>query len=163
MVRLKGGDPMIFGRAGEEIAALRAAGIDVEVIPGVTAASAASASLGASLTERAVARRLQFITAHAHNGRLPDDLAWPALADPGATTVVYMGLKTLAPLVERLLAEGLAPNTPSVIVERVSWEGERRIAAAIVDLPQRAIEAGLVGPCLVLIGAAFEGMPGRDP
>ena len=163
VVRLKGGDPMIFGRAGEEIAALRAAGIDVEVIPGVTAASAASASLGASLTERAVARRLQFITAHAHNGRLPDDLAWPALADPGATTVVYMGLKTLAPLVERLLAEGLAPNTPSVIVERVSWEGERRIAAAIVDLPQRAIEAGLVGPCLVLIGAAFEGMPGRDP
>ena len=155
VVRLKGGDPMIFGRAGEEIAALRAAGIDVEVIPGVTAASAAAAALGASLTERALARRLQFITAHARDGKLPEDLAWPALADPAATTVVYMGLKTLGPLVARLLAEGLAPQTPAVIVERVSWEGERRVEATIAELPARAASAGLVGPCLVLIGAAL--------
>ena len=155
VVRLKGGDPLIFGRAGEEIAALKAAGVDVEVIPGVTAAAAAAASLQASLTERAVARRLQFITAHARDGKLPDDLDWRALADDGATTAVYMGLKTLPPLVARLLAEGLAPDTPAVIVERASWESERRVAATLATLPDAAASAGLVGPCLVLIGRAL--------
>lgn len=158
VVRLKGGDPMIFGRAGEEIAALKAAGVDVEVIPGVTAASAAAASLQTSLTERAVARRLQFITAHARDGKLPEDLDWRALADEGATTAVYMGLKTLPPLVARLLAEGLAPDTPAVIVERASWESERRIAATLANLPVTAASAGLVGPCLVLIGRALDGV-----
>ena len=158
VVRLKGGDPMIFGRAGEEIAALKAAGVDVEVIPGVTAASAAAASLQVSLTERAVARRLQFITAHARDGKLPEDLDWRALADEGATTAVYMGLKTLPPLVARLLAEGLAPDTPAVIVERASWESERRIASTLVDLPATAASSGLVGPCLVLIGRALGGV-----
>ena len=158
VVRLKGGDPMIFGRAGEEIAALKAAGVDVEVIPGVTAASAAAASLQVSLTERAVARRLQFITAHARDGKLPEDLDWRALADEGATTAVYMGLKTLPPLVARLLAEGLAPDTPTVIVERASWESERRIAATLADLPATAAASGLVGPCLVLIGRALGGV-----
>ena len=155
VVRLKGGDPMIFGRAGEEIAALKEAGVDVEVIPGVTAAAAAAASLQASLTERAVARRLQFITAHARDGKLPEDLDWRALADEGATTAVYMGLKTLPPLVARLLAEGLSPDTPAVIVERASWEGERRVAATLATLPEAAASSGLVGPCLVLIGKAL--------
>jgi uroporphyrin-III C-methyltransferase/precorrin-2 dehydrogenase/sirohydrochlorin ferrochelatase len=155
VVRLKGGDPLIFGRAGEEIAALKAAGVDVEVIPGVTAAAAAAASLQTSLTERAVARRLQFITAHARDGKLPDDLDWRALADDGATTAVYMGLSTLPPLVARLLAEGLAPDTPAVIVERASWESERRVAATLATLPDAAASAGLVGPCLVLIGRAL--------
>jgi len=158
VVRLKGGDPMIFGRAGEEIAALKAAGVDVEVIPGVTAASAAAASLQVSLTERAVARRLQFITAHARDGKLPEDLDWRALADEGATTAVYMGLKTLPPLVARLLAEGLASDTPAVIVERASWESERRIASTLTDLPATAASSGLVGPCLVLIGRALGGV-----
>ena len=155
VVRLKGGDPMIFGRAGEEIAALKAAGVDVEVIPGVTAAAAAAASLQLSLTERAVARRLQFITAHARDGKLPEDLDWRALADEGATTAVYMGLKTLPPLVARLLAEGLAPDTPAVLVERASWDSERRIRATLADLPATAAASGLVGPCLVLIGRAL--------
>ncbi len=155
VVRLKGGDPMIFGRAGEEIAALKAAGVDVEVIPGVTAASAAAASLQISLTERAVARRLQFITAHARDGKLPEDLDWRALADDGATTAVYMGLKTLPPLVARLLAEGLAPDTPAVLVERASWDSERRIPSTLADLPATAAASGLIGPCLVLIGRAL--------
>ena len=158
VVRLKGGDPMIFGRAGEEIAALKAAGVDVEVIPGVTAAAAAASSLQISLTERAVARRLQFITAHARDSKLPDDLDWRALADEGATTAVYMGLKTLPPLVTRLLAEGLPPDTPTVLVERASWESERRIMATLADLPATAASAGLVGPCLVLIGRALSSL-----
>ncbi len=155
VVRLKGGDPMVFGRAGEEIAALLAANVDVEVIPGVTAASAAAASLRTSLTERALARRVQFITAHARDGRLPEDLDWRSLADPGATSVVYMGLKTLAPLMARLIAEGLPPDTPATLVERVSWPGERHLAGTIATLPGLIAAAKPTAPCLVLIGAAI--------
>ncbi|HWG05134.1 MAG TPA: siroheme synthase CysG [Beijerinckiaceae bacterium] len=155
VVRLKGGDPMIFGRAGEEIAALRAAGVDVEVVPGVTAASGAAASLALSLTLRDTARRVQFITAHAHGGKLPDDFDWKALADPAATTAVYMGLATLPALTRRLLAEGLGPDTPAVLVERVSWPDERSIHATLATIEDQALAADLVGPCLVLIGRAL--------
>jgi uroporphyrin-III C-methyltransferase/precorrin-2 dehydrogenase/sirohydrochlorin ferrochelatase len=155
VVRLKGGDPMIFGRAGEEIAGVLAAGIPIEIVPGVTAAAGAAASLGVSLTERETARRVQFITAHARNGRLPDDLAWAALTDPRATTVVYMGVKTLPALVERLLAEGLDPQTPGIVVERATWPDERRMSGAIVDLPGIVAQARPSGPCLVLMGAAL--------
>ena len=157
VVRLKGGDPMIFGRAMEEIAAARVAGIPVEVVPGVTSAAAAAASLQVSLTERARTRRLQFITAHARNGQLPDDLDWKALADPGATTAVYMGLRTLPPLAARLMAEGLPPTTPAVVVERISWEEERRVGGTLATLPGLVEAAGLAGPCLVVIGMALEG------
>jgi uroporphyrin-III C-methyltransferase/precorrin-2 dehydrogenase/sirohydrochlorin ferrochelatase len=157
VVRLKGGDPMIFGRAGEEIAGVLAAGIPLEIVPGVTAAAGAAASLGLSLTERETARRVQFITAHARNGRLPDDLAWTALTDPRATTVVYMGVKTLPLLVERLLAEGLDPQTPAIVVERATWPDERRITGGIAELPEKVAQAHPAGPCLVLIGAALGG------
>ncbi len=159
VVRLKGGDPMIFGRAGEEIAGVLAAGLPLEIIPGVTAAAGAAASLGLSLTERETARRVQFITAHARNGRLPDDLAWAALTDPRATTVVYMGVKTLPHLVERLLAEGLDPQTPGIVVERATWPDERRIVGTIAELPGKVAQAKPAGPCLVLIGAALACVP----
>ena len=155
VVRLKGGDPMIFGRAGEEIAALRAAAVEVEIVPGVTSASAAAASLQVSLTERVTARRLQFITAHTRHGKLPDDFDWRALADVNATTAVYMGLKTLAPLCARLIAEGLPSHTPAILVERASCDGERQIVGTIADLPQKADAAAPTGPCMVLIGAAL--------
>lgn len=149
---------MVFGRAGEEIAALRAAGVSVEVVPGVTAASAAAAALRSSLTERALARRLQFITAHTREGKLPEDLDWRALADPGATSVVYMGLKTLPALAARLIAEGLPPDTPAALVERASWPDERRVLATIADLPGRAALEGAKSPCVVMIGRALGGM-----
>ena len=93
VVRLKGGDPMIFGRAGEEIAACRKAGIAVEVVPGITAAQGAASRLGVSLTHRKQARRVQYVTGHGIDGALPHDLDWPSLADPEATTVVYMPVK----------------------------------------------------------------------
>src|SRR5258706_8657298 len=96
VVRLKGGDPMIFGRAGEEIAACRAEGIPVEVVPGVTAAQGAASRLAVSLTHRCAARRLQYVTRHAEDGHLPADFDWPSLADPAATTVVYMPITTIA-------------------------------------------------------------------
>ena len=155
VVRLKGGDPAIFGRAAEEVDALKAAGIPVEIVPGVTSASAAAAYLGRSLTERDRARRLQFITAHARNGKLPEDLDWRALADPLATTVVYMGVGTLKPLSEKLIAEGLRPDTPAIVVERVTSFDERHILSTIAELPAAAIAAGIRAPAIIIIGAVL--------
>jgi uroporphyrin-III C-methyltransferase/precorrin-2 dehydrogenase/sirohydrochlorin ferrochelatase len=155
VVRLKGGDPTIFGRANEEIEALRAAGIPFEIVPGITAASGAAAAAGVSLTERDVARRVQFITAHTKEGRLPDDLDWQALADARATTAVYMGVKTLPMLIERLLASGISPSTPALFVESASRAEERVIAASLLDLPAKVAAAGPSGPGLVLIGRAL--------
>ncbi len=155
VVRLKGGDPMIFGRAAEEISALRAAGIEIEVVPGVTAALGAAASLQVSLTERVKARRLQFITAHAHDGKLPDDIDWRALSDPCASSVIYMGARTLDALVERLLTHGLDPATPALLIERATCAEERSIKGTILSLPAKVAAAAPSGPCLILIGAVF--------
>ena len=113
VVRLKGGDPMIFGRAGEEIDACRAANIPVEVVPGISAAQGAAARLGMSLTHRAQARRLQYITGHDRDGGLPADIDWGALADPGATTVAYMPKKTLRALSTHAIAASIPRRPPS--------------------------------------------------
>lgn len=156
VARLKGGDPLIFGRANEEIAALHAAGIEVEVVPGVTAASGAAAAIATSLTERDVARRLQFVTAHARDGRLPDDLDWQALADSKATTAVYMGVRTLPALVERLVLAGLAPSTPVVMVERATRPDQRVFASTLEKISDDISDADVVGPSLFLIGGALE-------
>ena len=155
VVRLKGGDPMIFGRATEEIEGCLAAGVEIEVVPGVTAALGAAASLKTSLTERSVARRLQLITAHAKDGRLPEDIDWRALADPHAASIVYMGVRTMPALVERLLGAGLAPETPALLVERATQTDERRWAATIARIPALAAAAAPTGPCLLMIGLAF--------
>ena len=155
VVRLKGGDPMIFGRANEELAGLAEAGIPVTVVPGITAALGAASSLKTSLTERSAARRLQFITAHAKDGRLPEDIDWRALCDPNASTVVYMGVRTMDALVAKLVATGLEPATPAMLIERATCHDERRIAAAIADMPARTREADPHGPCLLMIGSVF--------
>jgi uroporphyrin-III C-methyltransferase/precorrin-2 dehydrogenase/sirohydrochlorin ferrochelatase len=155
VVRLKGGDPSIFGRSNEEIAALEAAGIEVEVVPGVTAALGAAASLKLSLTARDRARRLQFITAHARNGRLPQDLDWAAICDPSAATAVYMGVRTLPDLAKRLLEHGIDPQTPARLVESATWPNERRIHGTIASLAEQVAAAKPSGPCLVLIGHVF--------
>ena len=155
VVRLKGGDPMIFGRATEEIEGCLAAGIPVSVVPGVTAALGAAAALRTSLTERSVARRLQLITAHAKDGRLPEDIDWRALCDPHAATIVYMGVRTMPALVERLLAHGIAADTPAILVERATQADERRVAGTIATMPALAAAARPTGPCLLMIGLAF--------
>ena len=153
VVRLKGGDPAIFGRANEELAACRAAGIPVRVCPGVTAASAAAASLGLSLTLRGLARRLTFVTAHARGGE-ELDLDWAALADPQATLAIYMG-KAAAPEVSaRLIAAGLPAETPVVLVENASLPEERHFAARLDLLPLAARTALGEGPAVILIGQA---------
>ena len=158
IVRLKGGDPLIFGRANEEIAALRGAGFEVDVVPGVTAALAGAAALGASLTSRETARRVQFITAHSKEGVLPQDFDWTALADKGATTAVYMGNRTLPELSQRLLEHGADPETPAFLIERASLPDQRIISGTIADLPGKIAGETIKGPALLLFGAALAGL-----
>src|SRR6186713_2857051 len=151
VVRLKGGDPAIFGRATEELDACRAAGVRVLVCPGVTAASAAAASLGLSLTLRGLARRLTFVTAHARMGE-ELELDWQALADPQATLAIYMG-KAAAPTVSaRLIAAGLASDTPVVMVESASLPEERHFSTRLDLLPLAARTALGEGPAVILVG-----------
>jgi uroporphyrin-III C-methyltransferase / precorrin-2 dehydrogenase / sirohydrochlorin ferrochelatase len=155
VVRLKGGDPLIFGRAGEEVAACEQAGIPVEVVPGISAAQGAAARLGVSLTHRDHARRVQFVTGHAKDGRLPGDIDWPSIADPAATTAVYMPGKTLAEFVERAAAEGLTRDTPAIVVSNATRSNERVIGTTIEKLPERLAAEPVAGPLLLLIGAVF--------
>jgi uroporphyrin-III C-methyltransferase / precorrin-2 dehydrogenase / sirohydrochlorin ferrochelatase len=161
VVRLKGGDPSIFGRGNEEIEAARAAGAISTIIPGVTAALAAAASLGVSLSERNRARRVQFVTAHDKDGALPDDLDWRSLVAPDATTAVYMGVKTLPALVQRLIAEGLDPSTPAAMIEKASMADERRVEGAFAEMPARVAAAAPSGPCVLLYGRALDNGPGE--
>lgn len=155
VVRLKGGDPMIFGRAGEEIRACRAAGVPIEIVPGVTAAFGAAASIEASLTHRDHARRVQFVTAHARDGSLPGDLDWSALADPAATTAVYMGKAVLAEFARRVVEAGLPPDTPAVMVENATRSDERIFYEPVGQLSARLDAERVEGPCVMLIGAAM--------
>ncbi len=158
VVRLKAGDPMIFGRAGEEIAALRAAGIALDVVPGVTAAQGAAASLEVSLTQRGGARRVQFVTGHAHDGRLPDDLDLAALADPTVTTAVYMPLATLGVLSQRLLAAGADPELPMCAVFNATRPDERIVSGTLATIHQLVQATEVRGPCLVLMGSALHAL-----
>jgi uroporphyrin-III C-methyltransferase/precorrin-2 dehydrogenase/sirohydrochlorin ferrochelatase len=155
VVRLKGGDPLIFGRATEEIDACRDAGIAIDIVPGITSAQGAAARLGVSLTERATARRVQYITGHDRNGALPGDIDWTSIADPSATTVVYMPKKTLAELAAIAIARGLDPATPAVAIAGATRPNETVIAAPIASLASRMAQAKLEGPALVLIGKAM--------
>jgi uroporphyrin-III C-methyltransferase / precorrin-2 dehydrogenase / sirohydrochlorin ferrochelatase len=159
VVRLKGGDPMIFGRADEEISACRNAGIAVEVVPGITTAQGVASRLLVSLTRRGKARRVQYLTGHAagngRDGKLPADIDWASLADPAVTTVVYMPTKTLTELVANAVQAGLDPATPAVAVERATRPNERVIAATITDLPARLAVEPPSGPLIVIIGRAL--------
>jgi uroporphyrin-III C-methyltransferase len=152
VVRLKGGDPFIFGRGGEELQACRAAGVDCYVVPGVTAALAAGASAGAPLTHRGAAQAVTFVTGHAKAGEAPD-LDWPALARPNQTVVVYMGLATAPAIAARLIAAGRAQSTPAVVVENASLGSERRVVTTLGGLGE-ASEA-LSGPAILIVGEAM--------
>lgn len=162
VVRLKGGDPSIFGRANEEIDACHDADIPIQVCAGVTTASAAAASLTTSLTTRGLARRLTFVTAHTKNGAVPD-LDWAALADPQATIAVYMG-KAAAPHISGgLISAGLAPDTPVVLIENVSLPSAREFHTRLDMLPIAATSALGDGPAIILIGEAMRCSAERAP
>jgi len=152
VVRLKGGDPFVFGRGGEELESLRAAGVPTEVVPGITAALAAAARLGIPLTHRGASRSLHLITAHGSDDRLPEH-DWTALARAGGTLAVYMGVRTLPLLAARLLAAGMAPGTPAIAVENATLANERQALGTLGSIADAVAAAGLDGPTLVLVGA----------
>lgn len=152
VVRLKGGDPGIFGRATEEIDACRAAGVPVGIVPGITAAQAAAAALGVSLTERETARRVQYVTGHGADGELPSDLDWGALADPAATTVIYMPRKTLAAFARQATAAGLDPTTPAVAVASIARAGQQHVAAPLSALAAETARLPAGAPVTVIVG-----------
>jgi uroporphyrin-III C-methyltransferase len=152
VVRLKGGDPFIFGRGGEEMEACRAAGVECHVVPGITAALAAGAGAGAPLTHRGAAQAVTFVTGHGKAGEAPD-LDWPALARANQTVVVYMGLGAAAAIGARLVDAGRAPTTPAVIVENASLENERRVVTTLAGLGEAS--AKLSGPALLIVGEAM--------
>ncbi len=151
VVRLKGGDPFIFGRGGEELTACREAGVDCQVVPGVTAALAAGALAGAPLTHRSLAQSVTFVTGHAAHGE--PDLDWPALARGNQTVVIYMGLSTAGVIADRLLAAGREAATPVLVVINASRPDEQRLATSLSGLAA-AVE-GLAGPALLMIGEAM--------
>ncbi|HEY0436817.1 MAG TPA: uroporphyrinogen-III C-methyltransferase [Phenylobacterium sp.] len=152
VVRLKGGDPFIFGRGGEELEACRASGVDCHVIPGVTAALAASAGAGAPLTHRGSAQAVTFVTGHAAQGAEPD-LDWESLARANQTVVIYMGLSQAALIAARLMTAGRAGSTPALIVENASRADERRVVTTLSGLAEAA--SALSGPALLVVGEAM--------
>ncbi|ACG78455.1 sirohaem synthase [Phenylobacterium zucineum HLK1] len=152
VVRLKGGDPFIFGRGGEELEACRAAGVECHVVPGVTAALAAGASAGAPLTHRGSAQAVTFVTGHAAQGAEPD-LDWASLARANQTVVIYMGLSQAAAIAGRLMAAGRDGATPALIVENASRADERRLTTTLSGLAEAA--AALRGPALLIVGEAM--------
>jgi uroporphyrin-III C-methyltransferase/precorrin-2 dehydrogenase/sirohydrochlorin ferrochelatase len=155
VVRLKGGDPAVFGRAGEEIEACRAHGVRVRMVPGITAAIAAASALTLSLTHRHHAQRVQFVTGHDRHGELPADLDLDALADPRATTCIYMGRETAKALSTRLIERGLRPGTPVTVISNVSRKDERVVATTLGALAIDGTGFTREAPTLVLIGDAL--------
>ncbi|MFA7262995.1 MAG: uroporphyrinogen-III C-methyltransferase [Caulobacter sp.] len=151
VVRLKGGDPFIFGRGGEELEECRAAGIDCEVVPGVTAALAASAAAGAPLTHRGLAQAVTFVTGHAAHGE--PELDWDHLAKANQTVVIYMGLTTAGRIAGRLMDAGRAAATPALIVVNASRADEARHPTTLGQLAVTA--EGLSGPALLIVGEAM--------
>ncbi len=158
VVRLKSGDPMVFGRAGEEIARLCAAGISVSVVPGITSALAMASALGVSLTHRDNAQSVRFVTAHSRKGELPDDIDWRAIADANATTVFYMGGRTVTQLCTMLERYGLPESHPAVAVSAVSRLEEQRWAGDVADLPAAIAAIGFDQPILIGVGRVFENL-----
>jgi uroporphyrin-III C-methyltransferase len=152
VVRLKSGDSGIFGRLEEEITALKAAGIGYEIIPGVTSASAAAAAAGIPLTRRLVARRVQFVTGHDVAGALPGDLNLKALADPGATTVLFMPKRTFPELAEKLFATGLRRDCPALLAESVSHPEQTLQRTTMQELAEQLKVDISTAPGIILFG-----------
>jgi uroporphyrin-III C-methyltransferase len=159
VVRLKGGDPMLFGRAQEEIDALRGASVEVEVVPGITAALAAAATLTTSLTQRGLSRSVTFATPRVGPGQGASD--WADAAAGADTAILYMAVGEAEAVTGALLKRGLAPSTPVVIVESASLPAERHLHSRLGSLPTLAAE-GLHGPAILCIGEVFASSEADD-
>ena len=150
VLRLKGGDPFIFGRGGEELEALAAAGVPFQVVPGITAALGCAACAGIPLTHRDHAHTLVFVTGHTRDGAV--ELNWPVLTQPRQTVVVYMGIKALASLCGQLIAHGLAPATKAAVIENGTHAHQRIVTGTLATLADRVAQHQVCGPALVVIG-----------
>ena len=150
VVRLKGGDPFIFGRGGEEIEALAAQGVAFEIVPGVTAAAGAAAYAGIPLTHRDYAQTCVFATGHLKDGSA--ELDWAALARPRQTVVVYMGVGALAQICAGLVSHGLPAGTPAALVEKATWPAQRVVEGTLASLPEQASVEGVRPPALLIVG-----------
>lgn len=157
VVRLKSGDAGIFGRLEEELTALRAAQVPFEIIPGVPSACAAAAAAGIPLTRRNSARRVQFLTGHDVTGALPDDVNMAAIADPSATSVVFMGKRTFAKLYARVTQAGLSPDTPALLAEAVSLDAQQLWRGSLQQLAKKLDAHVGDAPALILFGPLAEG------
>jgi uroporphyrin-III C-methyltransferase len=151
VVRLKGGDPFIFGRGCEEAGELARAGIPYEVIPGITAAQGCAASARVPLTHRGLATGVRFVTGHCRAGQ-PLDLDWASLADPDTTLVVYMGFGNIDEMVRRLIEHGLPGDTPALAISQGTTPGQRTLLVPLLRLPAATRGAGLPSPVLFIIG-----------
>ncbi|MEP2531541.1 uroporphyrinogen-III C-methyltransferase [Shimia sp.] len=151
VARLKGGDPMIFGRGSEEAAYLMALGVEVEYAPGITAAQGASCSTGVPLTHRGLATGVQYVTGHRQADKVLD-LDWKRLADPDTTLVVYMGVANIGQIAVGLMTEGLSARTPVMAISRATSAQEERMVSTLGRVAQDCREAGLKPPTLFVIG-----------
>lgn len=150
VVRLKGGDPFIFGRGGEEVLALREAGIEYQVIPGVTAASGCAAATGIPLTHREMSRSVTLMTAHGSDSELPE--GWQGLIKSDHTLVIYMGLTKLEQLTEQLLGLGQKPDLPVAVISKGSTAEQQEVIADLGSICQKVAEAQLPSPALIMVG-----------
>ena len=151
IVRLKGGDPYMFGRGGEEVLALKQHNIAFEVVPGITAAAGCSAYTGIPLTHRGISRRVQFITAHFNNDE-PVDLNWQSIADPDSTLVIYMGLANLPGVIQSLIEAGLPVTTPAAAVQNGTTDTQQRVIAPLDQLNEAILEQEMKAPVMIIIG-----------
>jgi uroporphyrin-III C-methyltransferase len=150
VVRLKGGDPLVFGRGGEEMEALGAAGIAVEAVNGITAGLAAPAAIGVPLTHRTLAHGVVFVTGHAAvDGDGPD---WDLLARCGLTLVIYMGVATCPDIADKLMADGVAPDMPVAVLERGTLEGSRALRTLLADLGPMVAREKVRSPAIIVVG-----------
>jgi uroporphyrin-III C-methyltransferase len=150
VVRLKGGDPFIFGRGGEELQELAAAGVPFEVVPGITAACGVASCAGIPLTHRDHAQSCTFVTGHLKDGSC--DLDWAQLVRPRQTVVIYMGLTGLVDICANLMQHGLPGDWPAAVVANGTLDNQQVVCATLATLPQAVVEAGLSSPCLTIVG-----------
>jgi len=151
VVRLKGGDPFVFGRGSEEAEHLARHGVPFEVVPGITAASACAAAAGIPLTHRGYATGVRFVTGHRRDGGALD-LNWNSLADPETTLVIYMGLASLPEICRELVAAGLPATTPAAAIASATTSRQRQCRGTLADLPAKVVASGLRAPVLTVIG-----------
>ena len=170
VVRLKGGDPFVFGRGGEELQVLAAEGVAFEVVPGITAACGVASHAGIPLTHRDVAHSCTFVTGHLKDGSC--NLDWAALTRPKQTVVIYMGLSGLAEICSQLVAHGLSPEWPAAVVSHGTQASQRVVCATLSTLADEVARQGLKSPCLTIVGEVvrlreelswFESQAAREP